>query len=114
MNSHGKQAGAWEQRLHKIISGGGYLAPELAANFNRLGISIAQGYGMSECSPKISSPDWSRPDKSGICRKDRRPVPGAYRGRRDPGKKSFCYDGILQGAGQDSRGDHRGRLALYR
>ena len=51
------------KRLHKIISGGGYLAPELAANFNRLGISIAQGYGMSECSPKISSPDWSRPDK---------------------------------------------------
>ncbi len=51
------------KRLHKIISGGGYLAPELAADFNRLGISIAQGYGMSECSPKISSPDWSRPDK---------------------------------------------------
>lgn len=51
------------KRLHKIISGGGYLAPELAANYSRLGISIAQGYGMSECSPKISSPDWSRPDK---------------------------------------------------
>ncbi len=50
-------------QLHKIISGGGYLAPELAANFNRIGISIAQGYGMSECAPKISSPDWSRPDK---------------------------------------------------
>lgn len=51
------------RHLHKIVSGGGYLAPELAANYNRLGISIAQGYGMSECSPKISSPDWSRPDK---------------------------------------------------
>lgn len=51
------------KRLHKIISGGGYLAPDLAANYSRLGISIAQGYGMSECSPKISSPDWSRPDK---------------------------------------------------
>ena len=51
------------KRLHKIISGGGYLAPELAANFNRIGIAIAQGYGMSECSPKISSPDWRRPDK---------------------------------------------------
>ena len=50
-------------RLHRIISGGGYLAPELAKNFQDLGISIAQGYGMSECSPKISSPDWSRPDK---------------------------------------------------
>lgn len=51
------------RQLHKIISGGGYLAPDLAKNFRNLGISIAQGYGMSECSPKISSPDWSRPDK---------------------------------------------------
>ena len=51
------------KQLHKIISGGGYLAPDLAANYRNLGISIAQGYGMSECSPKISSPDWSRPDK---------------------------------------------------
>ena len=51
------------KRLHKVVSGGGYLAPELAANYSCLGISIAQGYGMSECSPKISSPDWNRPDK---------------------------------------------------
>lgn len=51
------------KHLHKIISGGGYLAPDLAANYRGLGISIAQGYGMSECSPKIASPDWSRPDK---------------------------------------------------
>ena len=51
------------KRLHKVVSGGGYLAPELAANYSRLGISIAQGYGMSECSPKISAPDWNRPDK---------------------------------------------------
>lgn len=51
------------KRLRRIISGGGYLAPDLAENYRRLGLSIAQGYGMSECSPKISSPDWSRPDK---------------------------------------------------
>ena len=51
------------KRLHKIISGGGYLAPERAANYRALGISIAQGSGMSECSPKVASPDWKRPDK---------------------------------------------------
>mgnify|MGYP003913690073 CR=1 FL=1 len=51
------------KNLYKIISGGGYLAPDLAANYRGLGILIAQGYGMSECSPKISAPDWSRPDK---------------------------------------------------
>lgn len=51
------------KRLHKIVSGGGYLAPELAKCYRDIGISIAQGYGMSECSPKISAPDWNRPDK---------------------------------------------------
>lgn len=51
------------RRLHKIVSGGGYLAPELAKCYNDIGIKIAQGYGMSECSPKISAPDWNRPDK---------------------------------------------------
>ena len=49
--------------LHKIVSGGGYLAPDLAKCYNDIGIKIAQGYGMSECSPKISAPDWSRLDK---------------------------------------------------
>ena len=49
--------------LHKIVSGGGYLAPDLAKCYNDIGIKIAQGYGMSECSPKISAPDWNRPDK---------------------------------------------------
>lgn len=50
-------------RLHKIVCGGGYLTPELAQNYMDLGISIGQGYGMSECSPVISAPDWDRPDK---------------------------------------------------
>lgn len=51
------------KNLKKIVSGGGYLASELAKCYQDIGILIAQGYGMSECSPKIASPDWSRPDK---------------------------------------------------
>ena len=51
------------RRLHRIVCGGGYLTPELAKNYMDLGITIAQGYGMSECSPVISAPDWDRPDK---------------------------------------------------
>ena len=51
------------KRLHRLISGGGYLAPDLAEGFRNLGIGIAQGYGMSECSPKVAVPDWTRPDK---------------------------------------------------
>lgn len=49
--------------LRRIISGGGYLSEELALKFNDLGIVIGQGYGMSECSPKISVPDYDRLDK---------------------------------------------------
>ena len=49
--------------FHKIISGGGYLAKELALNLIGLGISIGQGYGMSECSPKIAAPDYERLEK---------------------------------------------------
>ena len=51
------------QRLTRIVSGGGYLAESLSMNFAKLGIQIAQGYGMSECSPKISAPDYDRIDK---------------------------------------------------
>lgn len=50
--------------LYKIISGGGYLNPELVDHFGSFGVKIAQGYGMSECSPKISTPDFTRPDKA--------------------------------------------------
>jgi len=51
------------KNMRQITTGGGYLAPELAANFWRIGVPIAQGYGMSECAPKIASADWNRPDK---------------------------------------------------
>lgn len=49
--------------FHKIISGGGYLAKDLALNLIGLGITIGQGYGMSECSPKIAAPDYERLEK---------------------------------------------------
>ena len=49
--------------LTRIVSGGGYLPPELATSYEEIGIQIRQGYGMSECSPKITAPDWNRLDK---------------------------------------------------
>ena len=51
------------KRLHKLVSGGGYLSEELASKFLNIDITIGQGYGMSECSPKVAVPDYSRPDK---------------------------------------------------
>lgn len=42
-------------KLKGIYSGGAYLPPELIAGYRELGIPIAQGYGMTECSPRIST-----------------------------------------------------------
>lgn len=49
--------GAFGGRLKTIYSGGAYLSPELIAAYEELGITIAQGYGMTECSPRITSGD---------------------------------------------------------
>lgn len=42
-------------RLKGIFSGGAYLNPTLSEEYRKLGIPIAQGYGMTECSPRIST-----------------------------------------------------------
>lgn len=42
-------------RLKGIYSGGAYLAPEIIKSYAELGIPISQGYGMTECSPRITS-----------------------------------------------------------
>ncbi|MCD8025526.1 MAG: AMP-binding protein [Clostridiales bacterium] len=43
------------EQLHTICSGGAYLNPALFDLFRRYGITILQGYGMTECSPVIST-----------------------------------------------------------
>lgn len=42
-------------KLRGIYSGGAYLSPRLITAYRELGIPIAQGYGMTECSPRIST-----------------------------------------------------------
>lgn len=42
-------------QLHTICSGGAYLNPSLIDLFKKYGITILQGYGMTECSPVIST-----------------------------------------------------------
>ena len=41
--------------LKTIVSGGAYLPPELVKGFAEYGITVLQGYGMTECSPVIST-----------------------------------------------------------
>ena len=45
---------AFGGRLNKIVSGGAPLNPEMMKQFDALGITIAEGYGITECSPLIS------------------------------------------------------------
>ena len=43
------------KQLTKISSGGAYLDPSYIDLFEKYGITILQGYGMTECSPVIST-----------------------------------------------------------
>lgn len=58
-------------RLRTVICGGAALDPELIQFFRDLGIQVLQGYGITECSPVVStnSPDADRPGSIG------RPLP---------------------------------------
>lgn len=42
-------------RLRIIFSGGAYLDPALAKSYKELGILLLQGYGMTECAPRIAA-----------------------------------------------------------
>ncbi|MBD5147161.1 MAG: AMP-binding protein [Ruminococcus sp.] len=44
-------------RLKTIYSGGAYLRPDLQKAYIDMGFTMAQGYGMTECSPRISTAD---------------------------------------------------------
>ena len=57
---------AFGGRLKVIYSGGAYLSPELISAYEELGITIAQGYGMTECSPRITSADLSRKSEGDV------------------------------------------------
>ncbi len=41
------------ENFEVIYTGGAYLSPEIIQGFKEFGIDIAQGYGMTECSPRI-------------------------------------------------------------
>lgn len=45
------------KRLHSIIASGAYLPPEIAGAYENYGISVRQGYGMTETGPRIAVPN---------------------------------------------------------
>ena len=50
--------------LRVIFCGGAYLAPELIRAYEKMGIPMTQGYGMTECSPRISSSSLDDPSSA--------------------------------------------------
>ncbi len=44
-------------RLTKIVCGGAPIRPEIGAFFDKIGVTLQGGYGITECSPLISSND---------------------------------------------------------
>ena len=41
------------EQFSVIYTGGAYLSPEIISGYKEFGIEVAQGYGMTECSPRI-------------------------------------------------------------
>lgn len=45
------------KRLKNIIASGAYMNPEIAEEYEKFGISVRQGYGMTETGPRIAVPN---------------------------------------------------------
>lgn len=56
-------------RLKYIVCGGAALEPSLITHFDEVGITVAQGYGITECAPLVSvnPPDNMKCGSVGIC-----------------------------------------------
>lgn len=51
------------KRLRRLIAGSAFLSGSIIDGFEKYGITARQGYGMSECSPRITTSDFSESHK---------------------------------------------------
>jgi len=57
---------AFGGRLNKIVCGGAALNPEFADAFEKFGVDIYEGYGITECSPLISVNPFTAPKRGSV------------------------------------------------
>lgn len=97
--------------LYAIFTGGAYLSPDIQKRYKKFGIDISQGYGMTECSPRICSGKMNTPfpesvgkivpgcevriDDGEICVKSRSVMMGYYKNPEETAK-AFTEDGWLR------------------
>ena len=101
-------------RLRMPGSGGAPLSKEIIEFFDAVGLRIAEGYGLTECTTACST---NRPDRLPV-RLGRAAAARLRgqdrRGRRDRGAQRDRLPGLLQGPGGHRRGAGAGRLAQDR
>ncbi len=51
------------KNFRRMIAGSAFLSPAIIDEFEKYGITARQGYGMSECSPRITTSDFSEENK---------------------------------------------------
>ncbi len=51
------------KNIRRLVVGGAYLGPGLVAEYEKYGMVLRQGYGMTETSPKITTADFSERNK---------------------------------------------------
>ena len=111
--------------LRMVVSGGAALNQEVAWKLEGLGWLVATGYGLTETSPMltINLPDSLRFETAGQIvpgvelRIDTSAAPdGTHVGAagRGAGVRPRSLQGLLELAGEDGRGVHRGRLVSHR
>ncbi len=101
-------------RLQFFVSGSAPLSKDIAEFFDAFGVSICEGYGLTESSAAThANLPWAR--KLGTVGT---PFAGIdvkiARGRRDPAARRVDHARLPRPAGADARGARRGRLAPHR
>ena len=111
---YGKLRAALGGRCRAAISGGAPLGARLAHFFRGIGVTIFEGYGLTETSPAAAvNLARAHPDRHGRPAAARRDHPHRRR-RRDPDQGRHRLPRVLEQRGGDRRGDRRRRLVPHR